>query len=90
MCDHHDHDHEEKGVDRRSFLKTGVAGPAAAAVVATVTAPGSTASAHHDPNAYAPPPQGALPYTGLFPHPPPPALSLPRPCAPLPSLQCLP
>ncbi len=73
MCDHHDHDHaghdhDEKTVDRRSFLKTGVA--AGAAVAATVaatasTAPSSTAGAHHDPNAYAPPAKGALPETGF-------------------------
>ena len=62
MCDHHDHDHDERGVNRRSFLKTGVAGvAAAAAVVATA----SGAHAHHDPNAYAPPAKGALPPTGF-------------------------
>jgi nicotinamidase-related amidase len=66
MCNHHDHDHghdhDETGVDRRSFLKTGVAGAAAAAAV---VATASTASAHHDPNAYAPPAKGALPETGF-------------------------
>ena len=68
MCDHHDdHDHDghdldDKGVDRRSFLKTGVA---AGAAVAAVAATASTASAHHDPNAYAPPAKGALPETGF-------------------------
>ncbi len=59
MCDHQDHD--KKGVDRRSFLKTGAAAGAAAAVAAAA----STASAHHDPNAYAPPAKGALPETGF-------------------------
>ena len=66
MCDHHDHDHAETGVDRRSFLKTGVAAAgAAAAITAVGAATGSTASAHHDPNAYAPPAKGALPQTGF-------------------------
>ncbi len=55
MCEHHDHD--EKGVDRRSFLKTG----AAAGVAVAAAAAASTARAHHDPNAYAPPEKGALP-----------------------------
>ena len=71
MCDHHDHDHDhdpdDSGVDRRSFLKTGVAGAAAAAAVTAVgAATVSTASAHHDPNAYAPPAKGALPDTGFI------------------------
>ncbi len=65
MCDHHDHNHDHnhdhKAVDRRSFLKTGVAAGAAVAAVATA----STASAHHDSNAYAPPEKGALPETGF-------------------------
>jgi nicotinamidase-related amidase len=62
MCDHHDHDHDETGVDRRWFLKTGVAGAAATAAVAATA---SSASAHHDPSAYAPPDKGALPQTGF-------------------------
>jgi nicotinamidase-related amidase len=73
MCDHHDHPHnghdhhhdgqvhDEKAVDRRAFLTTGVAAGAAAAVVATA----SLARAHHDPDAYAPPAKGALPDTGF-------------------------
>ncbi len=59
MCEHHGQD--EKGVDRRSFLKTGAAAGAAVAVAAAA----STARAHHDPNAYAPPEKGALPETGF-------------------------
>ncbi len=59
MCDHHEHD--DQGLDRRSFLKTGAAAGVAAAAMATTT----TARAHHDPTAYAPPAKGALPETGF-------------------------
>ena len=75
MCDHndhghdhghghspHDHDRTETGVDRRAFLKSGVAGAAAAAAVAATA---TSARAHHDPNAYAPPAKGALPDAGF-------------------------
>ncbi len=57
MCEHHSHD--DRGLDRRSFLKAGAAAGAA------LTAASSRASAHHDPNAYASPAEGALPETGF-------------------------
>ncbi len=57
MCEHHDHDRD--GLDRRSFIATGVAGVAATAAVAAGGI--GEARAHSGEDPYAPPEKGALP-----------------------------
>lgn len=62
MCDQHDHDSDEGRLDRRSFLRTGLAAGAATAAAATGLATGAV-RADEDP--YANPAEPALPDGGM-------------------------
>ncbi len=56
MCDHHDHSDEKAGVDRRRFIKAGVAATAAVAAAGAVATSAEAAA-----DKYAPPAKPALP-----------------------------
>jgi nicotinamidase-related amidase len=61
MCERHDHESDEGRLDRRSFLRTGLAAGAAAAATTGLAA----FAAHADEDPYAPPAEPALPDGGM-------------------------